>query len=225
MNTQPPDYDKIEQILWLNYASEVRYLLENQDVQLLGRIGTFIERFGFDETEIYEKIKNDFMFACHFAKNPTKTGFHEKAAGEYLQRFPGLIRAFKSLPSTGNNTKYIDQNGNIITGKKPKGIKALDFMWTAGDTSIKCFAAHKFTRERGGAQDHQRDELMRLLELFENCNDKKTAFFAICDGSYYNEQTLLMLRENVSQEPPYSFACPVGDVPNNVEKLIKSQVE
>lgn len=225
MNIQPPDYDRIEQELWEKYKNEVRDLLERQDPDLLEKIQTFADRFGFEETKVCEKIKNDFMFACWFAKNPTRTKFHEKAAGEYLQQFPKLIRSFKSLPSTGNNTKYIDQTGDIITGKKPRGIKSLDFMWTAGNTGIKCFAAHKFTRERGGAQDHQRNELMRLLEYFENCQDRGTAFFAICDGPYYDKQTLSMLRENARREPPYSFACPVEEVHKNVEKLIKGQVE
>ena len=225
MNIQPPDYDKIEQKLWWKHGNEVRDLLENQDPGLLRRIQTFSDRFGFDETEVCEKIKTDFMFACWFAKNATRTGFHEKEAEKYLCMFPGLIKSFRGLPATGNNAKYINQMGNIITGKKPSGIKSLDFMWIAGDTHIKCFAAHKFTREPGGSQDHQRNELIRLLQMFQNCNENNIALFAICDGPYYDARTLSILRENVRQEPPYSFACPIGEVPKNVEKLIKGQVK
>ena len=226
MNIQPPDYDRIEQELWWKHGNEVRDLLENQDPGLLRRIQTFSDRFGFDETAVREKIEDDFMFACCFAKDATKTGFQEKEAGKYLKKFPELIQSFQSLPAHGKNAKYMDQNGNIVTGKKPQNrSKSLDFMWTVGDTHINCFAAHKFTREEGGAQNHQRDELIRLLQMFRGSNNKRIALFAICDGPYYNEQNLSLLRENVRQEPPYSFACPIGEVPKNVEKLIKGQVQ
>ena len=224
MEIQPPDYDKIEQQLWRKYGDEVRDLLENQDPGLVRRIQTFSNRFGFEETEVCEKINNDFMFACCFAKNATRTGFHEKEAEKYLRMFPNLIRSFRSLPASGKNAMYINRMGNIVPGKKPSEIKSLDFMWIAVDTHIKCFAAHKFTREPGGSQDHQRNELIRLLQTFKNCNDKNTSLFAICDGPYYDARTLSILRQHVRTEPPYSFACPVGDVPKNVEKLIRDQV-
>ncbi len=222
MNIQPPNYDRIEQQLWRKYGDEVRDLLEKQDPGLVRRIQTFSSRFGFDEIEICEKIKDDFMFACCFAKNATRTGFYEKEAEKYLRMFPNLIKSFIALPASGKNAKYVDQMGNIVTGKKPSAIKSLDFMWTAGNTHIKCIAAHKFTRESGGSQDHQRDELIRLLQMFQHCNNKNTALFAICDGPYYDTRTLSILHQHVRKEPPYSFACPVGDVPKNVEKLIKS---
>ena len=221
MNIQPPDYDRIEQQLWRKNGDEVRDLLNNQDSGLLRRIQTFCDRFGFDETEVYKKINDDFMFACCFAKNATRMGFHEREAEKYLRMFPDLIISLRALPASGKNAKYINQTGNIVTGKKPSEIKSLDFMWRAGNTHIRCFAAHKFTREPGGSQDHQRNELIRLLQMFQNCTDTNTALFAICDGPYYDTRTLSILRQHVREEPPYSFACPVGEVPNNVEKLIE----
>ncbi|MDE0317900.1 MAG: hypothetical protein OXM61_23720 [Candidatus Poribacteria bacterium] len=221
MNIPPPDYDKVEKQLWKKHGAEVRDLLNNQDSGLLRRISTFCERFDFDETEVCEKIKNDFMFACCFAKDAKKTGFEEKEAEKYLRMFPNLIQSFRTLPKSGKNAIYIDQQGNMITGKKPTGIKSLDFMWMAGNTHIRCFAAHKVTRESDGAQDHQRNELIRLLQMFEHCNNKEIALFTICDGPYYDKQNLSMLREHERKEPPYSFACPIGDVPKNVEKLLK----
>ena len=92
-------------------------------------------------------------------------------------------------------------------------------MWRIVNTNITCLAAHKFTRERGGSQDHQRNELMRLLEQFKRCDDREIAFFAICDGPYYDKSTLSMLREYKRNEPPFSFACPINEVIENVEKL------
>ena len=222
MNIQPPDYDRIEQELWEKYKNEVRDQLKKQNPGLLLRIRKFSDRFGFDEIEIRQKIKSDLMFACCFTKNPTRTGFHEKEAGEYLQQFPKLIRSFEFLKALGKNAKYMDQNGKIVLGKQPpNGSKSLDFIWTAGDTCITCFGAHKFTREKGGSQNHQRDELMRLLQIFKNCDNKNIAPFAICDGPYYNEKVLFDFRQHVRTEPPYSFAGPIDDVPKNVEKILK----
>ena len=221
MDIQPPDYDEIEKQLWRKNGNEVRDLLKNQDSGLLRRIQTFADRFGFDEAEVCGKIDDDFMFACCFAKDAMRTGFHEKEAEKYLRMFPNLIRFFKALPASGKNAKYVNQGGEIVTGKKPSGIKSLDFMWIAGNTRIRCLATHKFTREPGGSQDHQRDELIRLLQMFKDCNNKEIVLFAICDGPYYNEHNLSLLRQHVREEPPYSFACPVGEVPKNVEKLIR----
>ncbi len=220
MGIHPPDYDKVERELWKKHGSEVVILLDRQDLGLMRRIRTFCERFGFDEREVCKKIENDFMFACCFAKDAKKTGFEEKEAEKYLRMFPNIMRLFKTLPKSGKNAKYLDENGSIITGKKPTGIKSLDFTWIVGNTHIRCFAAHKVTRESGGAQDHQRNELLRLLQSFNRSTDTKIALFAICDGPYYNEQNLSMLRECTRKEPPYSFACPIGDVPQIVEKLL-----
>ena len=228
MNIQPPDYDKIEQELWAKHKNEVRDLLKKQDPGLLRRIRTFTTNFGFDETEVREKIEDDFMFACSFAKNAKKTGFHEKAAGKYLKKFPELIQSFEFLSKKGKDAKYIDQTGSIVTGatrRNSNWSKSLDFMWTVSNTHIKCFGAHKFTGEQGGGQNHQRDELIELLKFFKLCNDEKIVLFAICDGPYYNERNLSLLLQHVREEPPYSFACPVGDVPKNVEKLINGQVK
>jgi len=226
MNIQPPDYDKAEQELREKNKFKVRDLLEKRDPGLMRRIRTFTDHYGFDEAVVRQKIIDDFMFACCFAKNPTRMRVHEKVAGKYLKQFPQLIQSFESLKSKGKDAKYMDESGNIVCGKQPQnGSKSLDFMWRAGNTHIKCFAAHKFTREKGGTQNHQRDELIRLLQMFQNCKDENTALFAICDGPYYNEQNLSRLRQhvrNVQNEPPYSFACPIGDVPENVEKLLKN---
>ena len=222
MKIQPPDYDRAEQELREKNKFEIRGLLDKQDPGLLRRIRTFTDNYGFDEAVVRQKIKDDFMFACCFAKNPTRMGVYEKEAGRYLCMFPNLIRSFTDLPSHGKNAKYIDQMGNIVTGKKPGEVKSLDFMWIAGSTNIKCFAAHKFTREPGGSQDHQRNELITLLRMFKNCKDENTVFIAICDGPYYNERNLSMLRQHVRNEPPYSFACPIDNVPENVEKVLEN---
>ncbi|RKU27311.1 hypothetical protein C6497_11205 [Candidatus Poribacteria bacterium] len=218
----PPDYDKIEKELWIRHGAEVRDLLVGQDAGLMRRIRTFCSNFDFDEEIVSQKIHEDFMFACCFAKDAKKTGFEEKEAEKYLRMFPDLVRSFKVLPRSGKNAVYINESGEIINGNKPSGSKSIDFMWIAGDTSIRCLAAHKVTREAGGAQDHQRDELIRLLMAFQKCIENDIALFVICDGPYYTEQNLSKLLAQVRNQKPYSFASPIGDVPRNIRTLISN---
>ena len=220
MEIHPPDYDKIEKELWKKHGTEVRALLAGQNAGLMRRIRTFCKNFDFTEEIVCQKIRDDFMFACCFAKDAKKTGFEEKEAEKYLRMFPDIVQSFKVLPKSGKNAVYLNDKGKIITGKKPTGTKSIDFMWIAGNTSIRCLAAHKVTREKGGAQDHQRDELIRQLQSFQNCTEYDLALFVICDGSYYTGQNLSRLLEHVRNEKPYSFAGPIGDVPHNVKKLI-----
>lgn len=220
MEIQPPEYDKIEKELWKTFATEVVSQLESEDSGLIRRIRTFCDRFGFNEADVCNKIKTDFMFACCFAKNATRTGFHENAAEKYLRMFPNLITSFEALPARGERVRYINESGAVAVGKKPAEFKSLDFIWKAGNTDIKCLAAHKYTRESGGSQDHQRNELISLLKRFQTCDDKNVSLFAICDGPYYTERNLSLLREHTRDEAPYSFACPIGEVPKIVEDLI-----
>lgn len=116
MKIQPPNYEEIEQELWRKHGKEVRFLLATGDSGLLRRVQTFCQRFDFNESDVNQKIRDDFMFACCFAKDAVKTGFHQKEAEKYLRMFPNLIRVFRSLPASGKHAKYIDQMGNIITG-------------------------------------------------------------------------------------------------------------
>ena len=203
MHIQPPDYDQVERELWKKHASEVLDLLKLRDKGLMRRIQTFSQRFGFEIIDICQKIEDDYMFACCFAKDAKKTGFEEKEAEKYLRMFPDTIRSFKVLPKSGKNALYIGPQGDIITGKKQTGTKSLDFLWRAGNTSITCVAAHKVTREKGGAQDHQRNELITLLQFFQHSKDMEVVLFVICDGAYYDERTLSILREYVRSETPF----------------------
>ncbi len=64
-----------------------------------------------------------------------------------------------------------------------KDIKSIDFEWEVG--AFKFFASHKYTKDGGGAQDNQYEDIQNFLRHTRDCNLKNTIFLAICDGEYY----------------------------------------
>ena len=70
----PPDYESHVLDLWLENASVVPSLLSESDIHLLKKIETYSDHFKYTSTEIVEKIRNDPMFAAHFAKEPRRQG-------------------------------------------------------------------------------------------------------------------------------------------------------
>ncbi len=81
---KPPDYDAIEIEMWPKNKENVVVDLDEQDKNLLRKIITYSWSFGYSETEIHDKIREDKMFRAWFAKEPRRQGFHEIIAGEYL---------------------------------------------------------------------------------------------------------------------------------------------
>ena len=82
-----------------------------------------------------------------------------------------------------------------------------------------CYASHKYTKESGGAQDHQFRDQKRFLENFREHNNPRAACFAICDGAFYTEEKMRELESVTRKKPPISFAVHIEDVAENLQKL------
>lgn len=214
---KPPDYDGIERSLWRENAEDVTTRLEEQDVYILKRIQTFIDRFGFDEEAVREKIMSDRMFSAHFAKEPRRQGLHERIAAEWLERLE-TIRNFETLPKSGKNAWYITSDGNLRQGMRPAPSKSLDFTWEAGNRRI--YASHKYTREGGGNQDSQFMEMKLLLEHFQKGAElDNVVLLVIVDGPYFTKNKMNDLRRLERSSPPVSRALPIEKVPVLLEKM------
>lgn len=214
---EPPDYDAIETEEWRKNAGEIPDELRIGSSRLMQRIRLFIARFGFPETAVIEKIKADSMFASHFAKEPRRTGLHEKYAAEWIAGLP-MVKQFRVLPKGGAEAIYITGDGNIesgTSGNRPN--KSLDFIWKTGATT--CYAMHKYTKESGGTQDSQHKEMVSLLRNFQSCNDKACVLFVIADGPYYQGARMSGLRNHQRSEPPRSYALPIGELPGVLNTL------
>lgn len=55
--SKAPDYESIEREEWKRNAQQVKGRLANNDPGLAKRIATYIDRFGYDESEVRKKSK------------------------------------------------------------------------------------------------------------------------------------------------------------------------
>jgi len=213
---EPPDYDAIERKEWEDNAENVPSRLREQEPNLLKRIATFIARFGFSIESVHTKIETDTMFAAHFAKEPRRTGLHERVAAEWVEQWESVSN-FKTLPKSGPDAFYITSDGEIThrrTENTPS--KSLDFYWKTGETEF--FAAHKYTKEGGGNQDSQFKEMKSLLRNFQNAVEKDKVLIVIVDGPYYTPSKMEDLSNSIRDRQPKSYACHIQDVPLILEE-------
>ena len=216
----PPDWDAKAQAMWRKNAGDVSRQVTEKEPGMVRRVSTYCSRFGYEVQKVGLKILGDEMFAACFSKDPGKQGMHEAIAAEYLCEEEG-ISDFQILPKKGETAVYIKADGSIVSGGKSPGgaydSKSLDFKWkTAG---IACYASHKYTHEGGGAQNHQFKEQKQFLQNFKEHADKRVAFFAICDGQYYNDEKMRELAALTSEHPPLSFALHIEDVGAALQKV------
>ena len=211
MQKPPPDYDEEEQRAWRKSVQEVQGRLELGEDNLFKRIELFARRFECEANVVAEKIRNDPMYAAHFAKEPRRTRLHSKMAAEWLRRLE-QVHEFQTLSSSGKNALYITSDGEIRKGMKNPPSKSLDFNWKTGTTTI--YASHKYTRESGGHQDSQYNEMQKLLNQFQNCSDQTCALFVIVDGPYYTEGKMANLKNRTRSHPPRSYATHIEGVPD-----------
>ena len=212
----PPDYKVIEKQLFLESKANVLNELNAKDKGIEQRIKTFCENFGEDPLKVEQKIRNDPMFAAHFAKKPKGMGFHEKVAGEWLNETLGL--EVTTLPKSGKNALYVTSDGvitKINEGETPPS-KSLDFMWEKN--GIIFYAMHKYTEQSGGSQDNQFNEMKKTLQNFQRASNPTKRLIIIVDGPYYNDRRMRELENLTRTTPPQSYAVHIEDVPAIVGK-------
>ena len=212
-SVQPPDYDAVEQEMWRANADDVPVLLAVGDANVQEKVSTYARQFGYSADAVREKIANDPMFAAHFAKRPSRQGIHEKIAADWLKSL-GSVQDFTVLPKSGANALYVTSDGEVKRGSELQAnpSKSLDFRWRTGD--VTCYAMHKHTRDSGGSQDGQRDEMSKLLQQFLRCPDETCILLVIVDGPYYTPVQMAKLRRFTRDRPPRSYALHIQDVPS-----------
>ena len=178
----------------LNYEEEYKKQIKQNLLKVIEELKTkdmktkiqnFADKFGFSYDDIENKIIDDEIFRCVFAKDPSKQNLYQTLAATFIQSLP-MVENFEILPSGGENAAYME-NGKFYYGselkKQAKEAKSIDFYWTVGET--KFYASHKYTKDSGGAQDNQYSDMQNFLKNTRDCNLKNTVFLAICDGKYY----------------------------------------
>lgn len=214
----PPDWEGEENKRWRKNADDVPRQVDEGEMGMMKRVRTYCTRFGYAVVDVIRKIHGDAMFAAHFTKDPKKQVMHENIAADYLRNLPLVGDDFEMLPNGGDGALCINANGEFRhgKGKSAQDTKTLDFCWTTGN--VKCWASHKYTKESGGAQDHQFKDQKRFLENFRKHKGERVAFFAICDGAYYTEKKMEELQQVTNDNPP-SFAVHIEEVAAKLREL------
>ncbi|MDR2191613.1 MAG: hypothetical protein LBO62_01860 [Endomicrobium sp.] len=207
------DYEKVIKQKWKENAKAVPKLIEREDKDILRQVKTYCDRFDEPSADVKNKILNDSLFANCFAKDPVRQTSHEKIAFEYLQKSKEVLNKFCKLPQSGQEAVYLTNDGIFQkysqTGKRIG--KALDFYWENGENVF--YASHKYTKESGGAQDHQFNEQAELLRKFKENNKNNEFLFIICDGRYYTKDKVEFLNALTSKR---SFVAGIEQVISKV---------
>ena len=161
-----------------------------KEENMMKKIQTYCERTGYDFDKVIKKINTDEMFAVTFATDPARQNLYENLAGDYIKSIE-FITNYKKLPHSGKDAKYIIK-GSVIDGftKTSSGgateAKSIDFYWE--HKNKKFYAFHKYTRESGGAQDNQYNDMKSFIDNANDSANQLHFFFAIADGAYFDTQ-------------------------------------
>ena len=185
-----PDFEKE----FFKQQKENNELIKDQVAQrnenMMRKIQTYCDKTGYDFDEVVKKINNDEMFAVTFATDPARQNLYENLAGDYIKSIE-FIEDFQKLPHSGKDALYIVR-GSVINGKTKSDsggtteAKSIDFYWEYKNK--KFYAFHKYTRESGGAQDNQYNDMKSFIENANNSANQNHFFFAIADGAYFDTQ-------------------------------------
>ena len=213
---KPPDYEDRIKTMWRENAREIASLLQEGDKDLLNRIATYVDKFGFPQDVVEQKIMQDPMFAAIFAKEPRRQNPYEPIAAQWLREH-GI--GVEKLPSQGGKAFYVYGNGAIRHKRKNESppSKSLDFRWI--HNGITFYAMHKYTKEEkgGGTQTGTLNEISSLLDNYMKAREEEVALIIIADGGFYTEKRMRELKLSTRIQPPLSFAIPIQEVPAILE--------
>ncbi len=216
------DYKKAYEAAYRKNVELVIKDAETGQLDIDRKIENFCENFGFTKQEVIEQICTNKIVAALFAKNPNTQNFYEKLAAEYISRIPGVMK-FENLP----NTALVVCNGGVIERKELKktggqsNAKTIDFKWEYKGNTF--YAAHKYTKQSGGAQDNQYRDLIAFIKEARNCSLPATYFVAIADGEYYgtkNGHVDKTRMENLQSHCTANvFACRINELQNVMDGI------
>lgn len=191
------DYKEMFKQRRLQNIDKVKDALENNEEWLELKINNHIEKWGEildKETLIYE-FNTTKTVPTFFAKDPSRQNLTENYCKDFLEQFEE-IKSVDLLPKGGKKALSIvdgkiDFTKNLID---TKSTKSLDLKIILSNNQV-ILASHKYTNEKGGAQDNQkRDQEMFIRNAALYVGNEYT-FMAICDGDYYTENTLKGLKK------------------------------
>ena len=210
---QPLDFEAIEYQQNLANRADMAKEIAERSERLRTRIRHFAGQFDIPEADFWRDLdaNPNGPLAAVLAREARRQNVHERAAANYVERMPKVAH-FRKLPSSGPNACYINRDGQVVTGAQLAGAqrpsKSIDFQWQTG--AVTCYAAPKYTREGGGNQDNQFNEVQALLRNFLQRINNDVALFVLVDGPCYNAARVAQLQGLVRLQNPRSYVSSVN---------------
>lgn len=168
-----------------------------QEIDLIKKLQKYASKFGFEYNNVLELFQTNEIFRAGFSKDPSKQSFHQTLAINFIKTLENIdAQNTILLPAGGNNALYIIsgqviEGKNITTNKRPKSI---DFLIKLNNKKT-IYCTHKYTKESGGAQDNQLNDVLAFMENSKNLMSNDIFCLAILDGDYYINKI-----ENINQK-------------------------
>lgn len=184
--THKVDYDSAYKTALDENIKEVRALVLNNDPAMIIKMNNYSEKFGIPFKLLKHKILQDNLYANIFIKDPSKQSLHQKTAATYIESITDVVN-FAQLPAGGSEACFVCEDGVVRKGVANSGLtKSIDFYWEYDGN--RYYAAHKYTKDEGGAQDNQYNDLCNFLINASKSKAKDIYFLAIGDGDYYKRK-------------------------------------
>lgn len=183
----------------------------SKDKALNKKIDNFCKKHNFDKNTVIKELKTNEIIQAFFAKDPTRQNIYEKVAGKIIQNING-VENFKNLP---NNSLYLI--GGVVINEKEKTqrgfrskTKTIDFKWRYAGKIF--YASHKYTRQEGGNQDNQYDNLKAFIAEANESTKKDEYFIAIADGAYYQKKRKINALKAEANKSKGVYACTTDEL-------------
>ena len=183
-----PDYDHAKLKRWAKNIEDAR----DNPARRKEAVVKFASKVGVSAEVLWHKLCTDDLAVLHFSIDPSKQTLHQTVAADWIQNLPGVLN-FKILPGDGPDALYV-YGGSILSSRQLVNSdmpKSIDFFWemiTEYGVILKFYAAHKYTREDGGAQENQfRDLLAFATESAKLRKENGTRILSLADGDFYQK--------------------------------------
>lgn len=166
--------------------------------------------------DIIRDFSNTITVPTFLAKDPSKQNLTEGIAKDYLEQLPEIEKVSILNKSGLDSWMIIDgrlDRRNNFTENERKGHKTIDFNIRLANGK-NLMAAHKYTKDTGGAQDNQGNDLLDFAINANSYTGDEYIFVAIGDGEYYNVNKL----KSIENKAPNVIVC-------NSESLVQKLKE
>lgn len=172
---------------------------------LLIKVNNHIKRTGieFSINEILQGIKDNDLIASNFCKSAAKQNSSELCQLEFIKKYKNIL--LENLPAAGVDTwRFVLGTGEFIQTKKieEETSHSFDFRYTS---KYDYFIMAKVTTTQGGGQNHQRKEMLEIInecELYvKKYPNSNKRFILLLDGdNYYGDGTLAFTEKLKSKD-------------------------